>query len=287
MGKEAWGTATGVILGLLVGAIAWAEERPAYTLKVKAYPSVGKSFRVQATDLLRSSLTVEEPDQPAKTVKEATTRSEEYTQKTLSLREGKLVSFQRDYSSSIVEEGKDKAKTALDGKSIVFTLGKKGCSYDLKDNLPPEEARKLSDAHADGLAMVVKLLPNHPVREGDEWPLSGKQIVTGMVSLPVDPELSRGKGKLVKVEKKGESTWGTLEFTLEIETLAGANGTGSGKFVLQAETAIDGSSTQAKLNIKGELTLIAHEKDPQNPKRVKKFTAVANGAFSAEISEEK
>ncbi|MFQ3593760.1 MAG: hypothetical protein SNJ82_11335 [Gemmataceae bacterium] len=283
MAKQLFGT-----LALLVLiTLASAEERPAYTIKVRAYPGEGKSFRVQSTDVLHSTLTTEEPGQPAKTVKEVTTRTEDYTQKTLRLNEGKLSTFQRNYASSVVDDGNEKTKTALEGKSVVLTLGKMGCTYDLKEKLPPEEARKLSDAHTDGLAMVVKLLPDKPVREGDEWPLSGKQIVTGMVAIPVDPERSRGKGKLVKVEKKGDITLGTLEFTLEIETIAGANGSGNGKFVLQAETAIDGSSTQAKFQIKGELTLVAEEKDPKEPTKLKKFTAVANGAFTAEISEEK
>ena len=274
-------------VGLLSVVVFAREERPAYTLKVKAYPSAGKSFRVKSTDVLESTLTAEENGKPGKTAKESTTRTEEYTQKTLTVSEGKLATFQRDYVSSEINDGKEKSKTALDGKSAVLTLGKMGCTYDIKDKLPPEEAKKLADAHADGLAMVVKLLPEKPVREGDEWPLSGKQIVTGMVAIPVDPERSRGKGKLVKVEKKGEVTFGTLEFTLEIETVAGATGAGKGKFVLQAETPIDGSSTQAKFSIKGELTLIAEVMDPKEPKNAKKFTAVATGAFSAEISEEK
>lgn len=282
MRKEA--ILTPVFCLLALGLLAAQEERPQYTLKIKAYPAAGKSFTVQSTDQLDSTLTIEEKGKAGAPMKESTTRTEVYTQKTLTVVDGKLESFQRTYTSSEVSDGKEKMATALQGKTITLKVDKRGCTHDLKDKLPPEELKKLTDAHGDGLAVILKLLPETPVREGDEWPLTGKQIVTGMMAIPVDPERSRGKGKLVKVEKKGEVPVGTLEFTLELETIAGAEGTGKGTFVILAETPIDGSSTAAKLTLKGNLTLQAEEKAD---KEVKKFTAVATGEFKAEISEEK
>jgi len=250
-----------------------------YEIKVKPYPSKGKSIVVKTTDQLDASQTEEETGKPAKTVKASTLRTEEYTQTTLTVEEAKLVSFQRVYASSTLKADDKPEKTPLDGKTVKFTVEKTACKHDLKDaKLPPEDDKKLTEAHTDGLVVLVGLLPGKAVNEGDEWPLTGKQVVLGLPSIPADPERSRGKGKLVKVEKKDGVPVGTIEIEIDLET-SGAEA-GKGKFVILAETPIDGSSTKAKLTIKGSLTLEAESKGT-------KTKVVAGGEFTAEVSEEK
>lgn len=250
------------------------------TIKVKPYPSKGKSFTVKTVDQLDATQTEEEKGKPAQTQKSTALRAETYTQTTLEVIEGKLSAFQRAYTSSTIESGGKVEKSPLDGHTISFKLEKGGSKHDLKEKLAPEEDKKLNEAHADGLVVILGLLPTKAVSEGDEWALTGKQIVSGLVSIPVDAERSKGKGKLVKVTKVGETPIGTLEFEIDLETIAGAEGVGKGKFVILAEAALDGSTTRGKVTIKGSITLEADQKGT-------KTRIVAGGEFTAEISEEK
>jgi hypothetical protein len=268
-----------MLLALL--ALAGQARAESFEIKVKPYPSKGKSFAVKTTDQLDASQTEEEKGKPAKTLKASTLRTEEFTQTTLTVEEAKLVSFQRVYASSTLKSDDKPEKTPLDGKTVKFTLEKAACKHDLKDTkLSPEDDKKLIEAHTDGLVVLVGLLPEKAVNEGDEWPLTGKQVVRALPSIPADPERSRGKGKLVKVEKKDGVPVGTIEIEIDLETVSGPEGGGKGKFVILAETPIDGSSTRAKLTIKGSLTLEGESKGT-------KTRVVAGGEFTAEVSEEK
>ncbi|NBO90759.1 MAG: hypothetical protein EBV06_00335 [Planctomycetia bacterium] len=262
-------------------ALATQTKAESYTIKVKPYPSSGKSFAVKVIDRLEASQTLEEKGKPAQTVKSEAVRTDEYNQSTLTVEGGKLATFQRVYTASTVTSGDKTEKTIFDGKKIQFTFDKKQCKHDLKDEkLSPDDNKKLTDAHTDGLAVLVGLLPDKPINEGDEWPLTGKQIVSGLVTVPVDPERSRGKGKLVKVTKRDGVPIGTIEIEIDVETVAEALGKGKGKFVIKAETPIDGSATQAKMSIKGSLTIESEEKGTRTK-------VVAGGELSFEISEEK
>lgn len=278
MRKEAF-----VLAALLAIAAGGQAETPSYTIKLKPYPSKGKSIAVKVSDQLESTVIVK--DESGKELRKQThaaTLRETYSQTTLEATDGKLVSFQREYALSRLEAGEDKKPSPWNGKTVTFTLKDRGCVPELKDGkLSAEDTARLAEAHTDGLALLHRLMPDRAVKEGDEWPLTGKQIVSGMRALPIDPERSRGKGKLVSVTKKDGVPIGKMELELDLVAADGAEG--GGKFVVLVETALDGSSTKATLTLKGTLTLKTMAK--MGGKKVQVQSAAA-GELTARISEE-
>src|SRR3954454_6998385 len=141
MRKEAF-----VLVALLALAGLSRAEAEKFTIKVKPYPSKGKSVTVKVTDKLDSTAVVKDAEgKELSNDTESATLREEYTQTTLETKDGKLASFQRDYAVSQNEAGKEKKASSYEGKALTFTLKDKACAVEGKEvKLSEEESAKLS-----------------------------------------------------------------------------------------------------------------------------------------------
>jgi hypothetical protein len=104
-------------------------------------------------------------------------------------------------------------------------------------------------------------------------------------TLKVDPEKSKGTGKLVAAEKKGGKLIGTLTFKLELVTQEEKDeGKAEGTFELTVVAPIDGSGTEAKITMKTEIKL---ETSFMDEGKETKASVVAKGEYNGQIGEEK
>ncbi len=272
------------LLCLILAAAAHAET---FSISVKTYPAKGKSFTVASRDRIETNIVFKDTSgkETGKDDSESV-QSEEYTQETLEVKETRLGKFKREYGKASVISGGKTRDLAFANKTVTFTVNDKGgCAHDLKaDKLGDGEKRKLADADSDGLEMVAKLLPGKPVAAGDTWKIDGKQIAGVSRAFAVDPDKSKGVGKLVAVTKKGDKLFGTLHFQLELETKDSGDGKAQGTFELKVETPIDGSGTEAKITIRTSLKMEASVKEDG---KELKASVTAKGEYTAEIGQEK
>jgi hypothetical protein len=271
------------LLCLVIAASGGAES---YNISLKAFPDKGKSAAVTARDRMETKILFSD-DKGKEVGKEdsETVLVEEYLQATLEVKGKKLVKFSREYTkASATSEGKAR-DLPFAGKTVTFTVGEKGCTHDLKEKLVEGQARRLADAHTDGLAMVTRLLPGKEVALGATWKISGKQVAGALKTLTVDPDKSEGTGKLVSVERKNGRLFGTLAFTLSLQTREEMDaGKASGTFELKVVAPIDASGTESKITIKTLIRLDTTVKDEGKNLRA---TVAASGEYTGETGGEK
>jgi hypothetical protein len=232
-----------------------------YEIKVKAYPAKGKSIKHSETSDQLTTVKVTLGDKVVQDKKETAKQNQVYveTSVTESDKKGRPSKFTRKFEKSSTTKDGDATTDGYEGETVVFEMNKDG-KYSAQiqgdKKLSKEDATKLEgDLNREGRAAdpIQELLPAKAVKVDGTWEISGKKLAGFLGDKGVDASKSKGKGKLVKVYKKGEQQWGTMEFTadfaMEIEK-APAKMT----MTMTLDVAIDGSSAAGKMKAKLLLT---------------------------------
>jgi hypothetical protein len=227
-----------------------------FTIKVKEFPDKGKPRKVieKRTQVTKVKVTDEDgnstnqPDQ---------LKSEEviYTQKVLEVGDKGPTKIQRKYDKAILTEGKQTKTEPHQGRTIVYQFvdGKVKASAEGKPALAAKALAELADeALKDFEPRKQHLLPKKAVKVGENWSLSGKDLLAMFQTPGVAPEKCKGSGKLVKVYQKAGKQWGTLEFRFQIPVPT-RDGPLQTENTLTVDTPIDGSSTDVLLKAKTQV----------------------------------
>jgi hypothetical protein len=250
------------VLPLVVLACAAGLLRgQAYEIKVKAYPAKGQS--VKHTDTSKQVTHVKVTDGDGKVIqdkKEVADVKQVYVETSVTESvKGRPSKFTRKYEKSATTKDGETKADAYEGETIAFELGKGGkyvAKAEGKKELSEEDKKKLEeDLNREGRATdpMQELMPDKAVKVGDSWEIAGKKLAAFIGGKDVTADKSKGKGKLVKVYKKGEQQWGTIEVSADIAMTIEKAPTKTG-FTMTLEVAIDGSSSAGKAKAKMTLT---------------------------------
>jgi hypothetical protein len=225
------------------------------TIKVKDYPAQGKALEVTEKQRQVTKVKITDPDgRPIPRPDEVKGKEVTYTQKILEVADQRPTKTQRKFTRARVTLGDQTRTAAYEGRTVVFHYekGKVKATPEGGPALEQAVAAELAeDALKDFEPTKQRLLPKKPVKVGESWPIDGK-VIAAMFRLPAAAgEHIKARGKLAKVYKKGGRQWGTLEFRFDIPV----PGKGKGKPIptettLTVDTPIDGSSTDARLQMK-------------------------------------
>jgi hypothetical protein len=231
-----------------------------YEIKVRPFPAKGQS--VKHTDTSKQVTTHKVTDADGKVVrddKEVSDVKLVYVEKTLTeSAKGRASKFTRKYEKSSTTRDDKTRSDAYEGETVVFELNKEGkyvARAEGKNALGDEDRKNLEeDLNRDGRAAdpLQALLPDKAVKVGDSWEITGKKLAS-FWGKGADAAKSRGKGKLVKVYKKGEKQWGTIEVSAEI-ALEADKMPAKADLTMTLDVAIDGSSSAGKLKAKLVIT---------------------------------
>src|SRR5262249_39607820 len=136
-----------------------------------------------------------------------------------------------------------------------------------KFELDKKDAAKLeSDLNRDGRASdpFQELMTDKAVKVGQTWDVSGKKVAAFIGDKGIDTDKSKGKGKLVKANKKGDAQWGTIEVTADVD-LKIENVPSKATLSITLDAPIDGSGATGKLEAK--ITLNQKRQVEENGKK--------------------
>jgi hypothetical protein len=244
---------------LVLTASVRAEDT--YTIKLKQQPDVGKAVTIKDTETNSQSNKITDGD--GKVIddgKKHTIKIEEVYTETI-LEKGDKVpnKFKRTY---------EKAARTLDDKTDAFSYEGRTIVFERKDgkyvataegDKPVSEADLTSltqKANSDTGTQYELFQPSKPVKVGDTWKITGKQITQAVGGNDLDAEKSSGEGKLTKVYEKDGHKFGNLVVTVK---LAPGKAPKDVTFEtppvvelkLTLDAAIDGSSTASAVSMTG------------------------------------
>jgi len=185
-----------------------------------------------------------------------------YTEKTLDAdeKEGTRKKFSRTYEEAKEVEGDESSKLPYHGRTIIATKsdGNWELSPDDKKDLDTDdlEVKELAERIKQSEKRQDALYPKKPVAVGGKWTMDSKEVAK-LLSGPlvkVDPDSIKGEGKLVKVYKKGDKQWCTLEYTVTFEASIQLFKGIKGEVKATADQPLDGTPTQTKGTSKVKLS---------------------------------
>jgi hypothetical protein len=236
---------------LLLAAAASAEDRT-YKIKLKDYPDAGKSLVHREKQKGTNSTKVVGPDGKV-LIDDAVTSSDEveYTLTVLAADAKGPTKYKRAYNEAERRKGKKTVTPSYQGRTVLFEKrkGKFVVSVEGKPPLDPKDLEELTRRANGKVARDLEklTLPDKPVKVGGSWTIPAKAFADLAGRLKIDPEKSKGRGKLLKAYEKGGKTWGVFEWRVELAVTQGADVKFDppASFVATArvEAAIDGSST--------------------------------------------
>jgi len=262
-----------VLAFAVLACAAGSLQAQTYEIKVRPYPAKGQS--VKHTDTSKQVTTVKVTDGDGKVIednKEVVDVKQVYVEKSLTDSvKGRPSKFTRKYEKSSTTKGDETKADAYEGQTLAFEMDKDGkyaARGEGKFELGAEDKKKLEeDLNRDGRAAdpMQELMPDKAVKVGDSWTIGGKKLAA-FLGKGVDADKSKGKGKLVKVYKKGEQQWGTIEVSadvgMEIEKMPAKT-----DLTMTLDVAIDGSSSAGKA--KAKMILTQNRDVEQNGKKFK------------------
>ena len=223
-----------------------------YTIKVARFPAKGQPIKADETIQQDAKVTVTDGDgNVVMDAKEDKTAVRVYVEKTLSVANGKRTRYSRKFEKATDKAGGESENKPYQGRTIVFEKsdGKwsttaEGDATLSEDDLKEltEQARRADDPERSQDAFY----PRKPVKVGEKWALSGKEVAKAFDTLKMDPETVKGEGKLVKAYKKGQQQWGTVEVAITFEGDLGNLKKAKGKLTGTIDQPIDASSAESR-----------------------------------------
>jgi hypothetical protein len=233
---------------------------PAYALKVKRHPDVGRVVVVRKVS--SESGFTKYFDDRGKLVREdrpEDVREETYSLTVLETAPGARLphKFRRSYDKALLRSGDKTTPLPYQGRSVLFEL-RDGNYQAAAEGQPPlsaaDLARLADDAASDPLD---NFFPGRPVKVGETWTVDPRAL-TGLLGKAAVENGAHGEGKLVRVYEKDGQQFGVLEWTLRLSLqslgVLAFSPPGLHETTLVLDTAIDGSGTAALLTANSRLS---------------------------------
>jgi hypothetical protein len=239
-------TISALLCVLLAAALVRAET---YTIRIKNRPAKGTPVQVVDREKQVTKVKVRGADQD-RDRDEETAGEQTYTETILQAGDKQPVKLQRVYKKATDTVDKKTKDRPYSGRTITFVLedGKYKATADGDKPLPKAVlvglARQVNEEAANRQRF---LLPKMPVEVGSTWKLTGKDVAAYLGDKVIDKEQSKGTGKLVKVYKKDGKQFGVLQFDLQTASQKDPKKGEQSELHLTVDTAIDGSSTDARI----------------------------------------
>jgi hypothetical protein len=255
-------------LALLAGLVLLGPGRTEeYTIKIKPMEDVGKPFRV--SDLVKTTGTIKVLDENGKPVQQFEPNSTEVDEYTETILEGgsriprkfrraftraQLIAVQAGQKTTrpYPWQGRTVEYELRQGKYVVKVLGDEA----LKEDAVKILTGKANERTSTDFDRIFD--PGKPMAVGGSWDIDPSLLETFKSQGELDRERSKGKGKLVKVYEKDGKRFGVLAIDVELAFKA-IQGTrfdppASSRIKFTLDTAIDGSSVAANIQMEGRMT---------------------------------
>ncbi len=243
--------------------LAAAPAPESYTLKVKREPDPGKGALVKSVEKQSGTLKLLDGDKVSQEVKLSEEKEEVYTLTVLERGEKRAKKYKKAFEKAVRTADGKPMTLAYQGRTVVYDLkdGKYQASAEGSPELDKHVLDELTKAENGGSPELSEVLvPRKAVAVGDKWELAGKDIAKNFAAenvMTLDPDKTRGDVRLTKVYQKDGHPFGVIEATLKL-AITNNNGVSldpPGTMDLKAtvDTAIDGASTAATVNLTGTI----------------------------------
>jgi hypothetical protein len=283
-----------LIVALLAAVSARAADET-YKLKLKAHLDAGQSQVLRETSTDKTRMIVRD-DQGKEVNRENNTEKTEleYTVTMLERKGDKAAKYKRVYKKSATVVNNKRTPHSYEGRTVLFEL--KGGKYEVraegKPELNPKDLAKLVKEANKNLKgdLDQLMIPDRPVKVGEGWVMAEESIKKLGDDLgEVDPKKSSGKGKLLKVYKKGGKTWGVMEIKMSfaVKKIEGVVLDPPGALHMKGtlDTPIDGSSTAGTMKTSFRMTGKAKVKMADGSTVIVEMDTEASGTTEKEDKE--
>jgi len=229
----------------------------AYTIKIKQYPGAGKTVVTKNTEKTTGSIKVEVAGKEnAKNQDEV--KEEVTTMTVLEAGDKRPKKYKETYEKAVTKSDGKETPKSYQGQTVVYEL--KGDKYELTveggGNVSPLDLKALEN-QANKPDVDQLIAPKKAVKVGESWTIGlvelGKTLSKGEDDDDLDTAKSKAEAKLVNVQDRGGKKFGTIEVKMHLVS----KGKKGPPFNLDLEgtleTPIDGSSTEAKMSMKGKM----------------------------------
>jgi len=287
------------VLLLLLASIPQLSAQT-YTIKSMPPQQVGKSVTVRIVEDKTRKSKILDVDGKASDLGKSKLEDLVFTETILDRDDTKkkVTKFVRVYEKAKITEAGKTRPLSYEGRTLVFERSKDGVFFIGVVGKPLADRSDLNELIVEENQVEVDqdtrekaLFPSKPVAVGETWKLDLKLIAEQM-KLDCDIKASQGEGKLVKVEMRGNSLIGVLEFTLKLAVMSFPDL----KFLpalivvgkITMEQAIDGSRSESKksstMTMKG---LVSTESEGQKFKLDFDDLNLQSSGVSAEVDDAK
>jgi hypothetical protein len=209
------------LAGLALASAAARADEEKFTIKPHKPIGKGESLKVTDKTAVKAKSTVSDDNGNSMDVNKQLTVNRVYVDKTLEVdaKTKKRTKFTRAYEKATDVEGDESSKKPYHGRTIAYekSEGKWKLASEGKPELSADDLKDLTEEITRGEKDDDPLYPDKPVKVGDTWKLNGKDVANIFEGLKMNPDTVKGEGKLVKTYKKGDRTWGTLEYSIDFE----------------------------------------------------------------------
>ncbi len=250
------------LTALLLALTAPAPQ--SFTIRVKQVADPGKAVAVTAKDKATGSFKLLDGNGKAvQDVKVSEEREEVFTKVIVDRGDKRPKKYKKTYEKAVtIVDGKTTPQD-YQGRTVIFEFkdGKHQASAEgapeLDKNLLGQLARRENGL---GAAAHEVLLPTKPVNVGDTWTITGKDLARSFAEggdMTLDPEGSKGEGRLVKAYRKDGKQYGLIEATMRLSLKGSDQVTfdppGTMEVKITLDVAIDGSTPAGVVTVTGKL----------------------------------
>jgi hypothetical protein len=209
------------LAGLALSSAATRADDETFTIKSPKQVGKGESLKVSDKTAVKAKSTVSDDNGNSMDNSKQITLNRVYVDKTLEVdaKTKRRTKFTRTYEKATDVEGDESTKKPYHGRTIVYekSEGKWKLTGEGKPELSDADLKDLTEEITRGDKESEPLYPDKAVKVGDKWKLKGKDVAAFFEALKMDPDSVKAEGKLVKTYKKGDRTWGTLEYVIDFE----------------------------------------------------------------------
>jgi len=192
-----------------------------YAVKAPKVLAKGDSVKFDDKTAVKAKSTISDDNGNSMNVNKQLTFMRVYVEKTLEADEkaNKRTKFSRKYEKASDLDGDEATKKPYNGRTIVFE--KDGDTWKVSSEGDPvlgeDDLKDLTEEVNKGEKSSDALYPTKEVKVGEKWTVKGKDVASFLETLKMDPDTVKAEGKLVKVYKKGDKQWGTIEYDVTFE----------------------------------------------------------------------
>jgi len=246
-------------LALVVVRPTWADDKKSdddtkYAVKAPMPLAKGKSLKVNEKVTIKEASKLGDLN-----LKKQKEQVHVYVEKTLDADEKNNTrkKFSRVYETAKEIEGDESTKLPYHGRTIIAegSDGKWELTAEGKPALDSEDLKDLTERISRAEKLQDSLYPKKAIAVGDKWTMDAKDVaklLEGPV-VKVDGDTIKGEGKLVKAYKKGDTQWGTIEYTITFDSTVLQFKGLKGEVKATVDQPLDGSSAAGKVSSKVKL----------------------------------